>query len=159
MRIAYSFSVCLALMLLTPSTASAHQIFFQVCEDYKSGEHRDCKVVESIEYSTLGSAVLYVYMELAWTPGQNRQHDDVFLRWLHRTPNGREEQLAFFPDSSAYRWEPSRRVNTTRWLIEITVWKDNPGSYVFQSYTDPADIDGSRLEEILVPVLAGDRSS
>ncbi|NOE41645.1 hypothetical protein GS625_08090 [Ruegeria sp. HKCCD7319] len=119
----------------------------------RSGQFRSCTPLDKIEFTALGTEVLHVYSDLTWAPDGARQHPDIYLRWLHVSPDGTETLVASYPDVPAYRWRPSQTVPVTRWHIEVTVWKDLEGSFVFQAYTQPAAIEDSLIEQLSVPVI------
>jgi hypothetical protein len=142
-----SFFLCVA------ATAKADTVFFKVCEDYRSGQYRDCEPLDLIEFSDFGIEVLHVYADLTWAPDGTRQHPDIYLRWIHRAPDGKETIVADYPAVEAYRWRPSRNNPVTRWHVQATIWRDLPGTFIFQAYTDLSAVEESTLEELSVPVL------
>lgn len=148
------FLFAFALSFLLPvGLASAEEPYFKVCESYQKGQFRDCTPLEVIPYAVLGTKVLHVYSDLEWSPDGKRDHPPIYLRWIHRDPAGKESVLALYPDTAAYRWRPSKHAAITRWHIEATVWVDNPGTFIFQAYTDLSNADGSKIKEIHVPVV------
>lgn len=147
---------CALFICFWPVAAVADSVFFKVCEDYRSGQFRNCDSLEVVEFADFGTKVLHVYADLTWTPGGNRQHPDIFFRWLHRSPDGKETVVASFPTVSAYRWRPSKTTTVTRWHIQATIWRDIPGSFLFQAYTDLSSVESSKIEEISVPVVKGE---
>jgi len=141
-----------------PSSARANELFFKVCEAYQSGQYRDCKALDSIEFKPLQFIVLHIYSELIWKPGVPRTQSDIFMRWLHRAPNGDVTPIVGHTTRRAYRWRPSEQSQITRWHVQVTVWQDRPGSYVFEAYTDPSATGDTLVKKIVVPVKTGPES-
>ncbi|MCV0427349.1 MAG: hypothetical protein K5905_17955 [Roseibium sp.] len=141
------------LSVLFVNTANAeNDLFFKVCEDYQSGQYRDCRELNSIEFRTLGTITLHVYSELNWKVGVPRVQSDIFMRWLYQDPDGNQEIVAEHTGSSAYRWRPSKNTQTTRWHVQATVWRDKKGSFIFEAFTEPSNPEGSMVGRFVVPV-------
>ena len=146
-------TLCAALLYCgVGKTAFAQDIYFKVCQSYQSGQYRNCNELKNIEFRDFGSIVLHVYSDLTWPLDSPRVQSDIYMRWIHRSPDNEIKIVANSGSTAAYRWRPSTSTPLTRWHVQATVWQDNPGAYIFQAYTNPANPENSLLKEILVPV-------